>query len=70
METRNEEKFGFFFNDKIDYEEDEEYEYFNSENNNCFLFSLNYNEKYNCKSKGKTTFEINGKVFLILGMKI
>ena len=33
VETRNEEKFGFFFNDKIDYEEDEEYEYFNSENN-------------------------------------
>ena len=67
VETRNEEKFGFFFNDKIDYEEDEEYEYFNSENNNCFLFSLNYNEKYNCKSKGKTTFEINGQGLFNIG---
>ena len=67
VETRNEEKFGFFFNDKIDYEEDEEYEYFNSENNNCFLFSLNYNEKYNCKSKGKTNFEINGQGLFNIG---
>jgi len=67
VETRNEEKFGFFFNDKIDYEEDEEYEYFNSENNNRFLFSLNYNEKYNCKSKGKTTFEINGQGLFNIG---
>jgi hypothetical protein len=60
VETRNGKKFGFFFNDMIDYEENMEYEYFNSESNNCFLFSLNFNEKYNCNSKGKTTFEING----------
>ena len=60
VETRNGKKFGFFFNDMIDYEENMEYDYFNSESNNCFLFSLNFNEKYNCNSKGKTTFEING----------
>jgi len=60
VEARNGEKFGFFFNEFIDYEEDEGYEYFNSKNNSCFLFSLNYKEKYNCNSKGKTTFEING----------
>jgi len=60
VETRNGEKFGFFFNEYIEYEEDEGYEYFDSKSNNCFLFSLNYKEKYNCNSKGKTTFEING----------
>ena len=60
LENRNGEKFGFFFNEFIDYEEDEGYKYFISESNNCFLFSLNYKEKYNCNSKGKITFEING----------
>ena len=60
LETGNGEKFGFFFNEFIDYEEDEGYKYFISESNNCFLFSLNYKEKYNCNSKGKITFEING----------
>jgi cell division protein FtsL len=60
VETRNGVKFGLFFNDKIEFEEGDEYKYFNSESNNCFLFSLNFNEKYNCNSKGKTTFEING----------
>jgi len=60
LETKNREKFGFFFNEFIDYEENEGYNYFISENNNCFLFSLDYKEKYKCNSKGKITFEING----------
>ena len=59
IETKNREKFGFFFNDLIELEEDDNNKYFKSESNDCFLFSLNYNEKYNCNSKGKTTFEIN-----------
>jgi hypothetical protein len=70
VETKNKEKFGFFFtNDKIDYEEEEEneYEYFNTQSNNCFLFSLDYNEKYNCNSKGKSTFEINDLGYFFIG---
>jgi cell division protein FtsL len=60
VETRSGEKFGFFFDDKNDLKEDDKYKYFYSKSNDCFLFSLKYNEKYNCNSKGKTTFEING----------
>ena len=60
VETKNGEKFGFFFKDRIDLKEDDKYKYFNTESNDCFLFSLSYNEIYKCNSKGKTTFEING----------
>ena len=68
VETKNKEKFGFFFTfDKIDYEEEEKYEYFNTQSNNCFLFPLNYNEKYICNSKGKSTFEINDLGFFFFG---
>ena len=68
VETKNKEKFGFFFTfDKIDYEQEEKYEYFNTQSNNCFLFSLIYNEKYNCNNKGKSTFEINDLGFLFFG---
>jgi len=70
VEARNKEKFGFFFvNDQIDYEKEEKYKYFNLTSNNCFLFSLNYNEKYNCNSKGKTIFEINDLGFFFIGQE-
>ena len=45
--TKNGEKFGFFFEDKI-YPENG---YFESDSNRCFIFSIGKKEKYNCSPK-------------------
>lgn len=70
VKTINGEKFGFFIYNP-DYSDYEKYEedkyYFKTENNNCFLFSLDYNEIYKCNSKGKTTFELNGVGLINIG---
>ena len=47
IETKNGEKFGFFFEDKI-YPVNG---YFESDSNRCFIFSIGNKEKYNCHPK-------------------
>ena len=48
IETTTEEKFGFFFKEQI-YPND--LGYFESDNNNCFIFSFQEKEKYDCDGK-------------------
>lgn len=55
IETTTEEKFGFFFKEQI-YPND--LGYFESDNNNCFIFSFQEKEKYDCDGKN-IFFEIN-----------
>lgn len=62
IETKNKQKFGFFFNGKIF---PNKKDYFISNSHKCLLFSLSEKEKYYCNLKNRT-FEVNnGKLFNI-----
>ena len=55
IETKNGEKFGFFFEDEIYPNRDG---FFESDSNRCFIFSIESKEKYNCAPKG-VMLEVN-----------
>ena len=61
IKTKNEEKFGFFFDQAIIPNKDG---FFESNTHNCFIFSFQEKERYYCKITNKTLKSIN-KHFLI-----
>jgi len=63
IETKNGEKFGFFFEDEI---YPNRGEYFESNSNNCLLFSIGSKEKYNCASKS-VMFQVNKDTLFNIG---
>ena len=62
IETKNGEKFGYFFKDEIYPNEDG---YFESDNDKCFLFSIGSKEKYNCGLFAN--FEVNKDTLFNIG---
>jgi len=62
IETKNGEKFGFFFKDEIYPNEDG---YFESDSDKCFLFSIGSKEKYNCGLYAN--FEVNKDTLFNIG---
>jgi hypothetical protein len=63
VETKNGEKFGFFFNQPITPNKSD---YFESDSYDCFIFSLKDNAKYYAKVR-KRTFEINKEFIFNIG---
>ena len=63
IETKNGEKFGFFFEDEI---YPNKGEYFESNSNKCILFSIGSKEKYNCASKS-VMFQVNKDTLFNIG---
>ena len=62
IETKNGEKFGFFYKDEIYPNEDG---YFESHTDRCFLFSIGSKEIYKCSLS--TTFEVNKDMLFNIG---
>ena len=63
IETKNGEKFGFFFEDEI---YPNRGKYFESNSNKCLLFSIGSKEKYNCASKS-VMFQVNKDTLFNIG---
>ena len=63
IETKNGEKFGFFFEDEI---YPNKGGYFESNSNKCFIFTIENKEKYNCASIG-IMFQVNKDTLFNIG---
>ena len=63
IETKNREKFGFYFEDEI---YPNKAGYFESNSKKCFIFSIGNKEKYNCAPNG-VMFEVNKYTLFNIG---
>jgi len=63
IETKDGDKFGFFFEDEIYPNRDG---YFESDSNKCFIFSIDSKEKYNCAPKD-VMLEVNKDSLFSIG---